>query len=200
MGSRTDEIDGIVARAGTHPVWGYAHCLRVHALACRIAEAEDFDYDEEVLHLSALLHDIGLYRAYARGEGKDHNRRSAIAARRLLRDRDFPEKRATTVLEAIERHPPGVAPGRSVEGALLKDAVALDYLGAIGLSRVFAMVGLEEDVPDLPSALRHAASLRRQLPGVLLLESSREISEVRCLQMDHFFEDVENSTANKKLL
>ena len=200
MGSLTEEIEGIVARAGTHPVWGYAHCLRVHALACRIAEAEDFDYDEEILHLSALLHDVGLYRAYARGEGRDHNRRSAAAARRILRDRDFPDKRAKTVIEAIERHPPGVKPGRSVEGALLKDAVVLDYLGAIGLSRVFAMVGVEEEVPDLPSALRHAESLRRQLPGVLLLESSREISEVRCLQMDNFFEDIKGSMTAKKFL
>ena len=200
MSLLTEEIEGIVARAGTHPVWGHEHCLRVHALACRIAEMEGFDYDEEILKLSALLHDIGLYRAYARGEGKDHNRRSAIAARRLLRDRDFPDKRARTVLEAIERHPPGVNAGRSVEGALLKDAVALDYLGAIGLSRVFAMVGLEEDVPDLPSALRHAESLRRQLPGVLLLDGSREISEVRCLQMDSFFEDLEGSEINTKSL
>ncbi len=200
MGSQTGKIEGIVARAGTHPVWGYAHCLRVYSLACRIADTEGFDYDEEVLHFSALLHDIGLYRAYARREGKDHARRSAVAAGRLLRDRDFPENRTRTVLEAIERHPPGRAPGRSVEGALLKDAVVLDYLGAIGISRVFAMVGLEDDVPDLSSALRHAESLRARLPGLLLLESSREISEVRCLQMDNFFEDLGGSVANVKLL
>ena len=35
-----EEIDALVARSGTHPVWGYKHCLRVHALAEAIAASE----------------------------------------------------------------------------------------------------------------------------------------------------------------
>jgi uncharacterized protein len=87
-----------------------------------------------------------------------------------------------------------------MEAALLKDAVALDYLGVVGLSRVFAMVGLEKDVPDLPAAVRHALSLRRSLPELLYFDASRRLAHTRVLEMDNFFDRLENDTANLKLL
>src|SRR5918998_4639414 len=195
-----EEIETLVARAGAHPIWGYIHCLRVFALAEELAEAERLDYDAEILRLAALLHDIGLYKAYTLREGTDHARRSVAVAARLLRDGDFPPQASRVVLDAIEHHPPGASPGRSAEAALLKDAVALDYLGTIGLGRVFAMVGLEDDVPDLAAAVRHAASLRRTLPDLLHLEASRRLAQERVLEMDEFFRSLENATANLKLL
>ncbi|MDX6379862.1 MAG: uncharacterized protein QOI57_886 [Rubrobacteraceae bacterium] len=195
-----EEIETLVSRAGIHPIWGYAHCLRVFALAEELARAERLDYDREILRLSALLHDIGLYRAYSLREGADHARRSVAVAARMLRDGDFPPQATRIVLDAIEHHPPGASSARSMEGALLKDAVALDYLGVVGLSRVFAMVGLEEDVPDLVAATRHAMSLRRSLPDLLHFDASRRLAQARVLEMDAFFESLEGVTANLKLL
>lgn len=195
-----EEIETLVSRAGTHPIWGYAHCLRVFALAEELAQAERLDYDQEILRLSALLHDIGLYRAYSLREGTDHTQRSVAVAARMLRDGDFPPHATRIVLDAIEHHPPGASPGRSTEAALLKDAVALDYLGVVGLSRVLAMVGLEEDVPDLPAAIQHATSLRRTLPDLLYFNTSRSLAQTRVLEMDNFFKGLEESTANLKLL
>jgi uncharacterized protein len=195
-----EEIDTLVSRAGKHPIWGYAHCLRVFALAEELARAERLDYDAEILRLSALLHDIGLYRAYSLREGTDHARRSVTVAARMLRDGDFPPQAARVVLDAIEHHPPGASSGRSTEAALLKDAVALDYLGVVGLSRIFAMVGLEEEVPDLPAATRHAISLRRSLPDHLHFDASRRLAQARVLEMDAFFKSLEGATNNLKLL
>ena len=195
-----EEIETLVSRAGTHPIWGYAHCLRVFALAEDLAREEQLDYDPEILRLSALLHDIGLYRAYSMREGADHARRSVAVAVRLLRDGDFPPQATRIVLDAIEHHPPGTAPGRSMEAALLKDAVALDYLGVVGLARVFAMIGLEEDVPDLAAAVRHAMSLRRTLSDLLYFDASRRLARERVLEMDGFFRNLESATANLKLL
>ena len=200
MRTIVEEIETLVSRAGTHPIWGYTHCLRVFALAKELAQAERLDYDQEILRLSALLHDIGLYRAYSLREGTDHTRRSMAVAARMLRDGDFPPHATRIVLDAIEHHPPGAAPGRSTEAALLKDAVALDYLGVVGLSRVLAMVGLEEDVPDLTAAIRHATSLRRTLPDLLHFGASRSLAQTRVLEMDNFFKGLEGSTANLKLL
>ncbi|MDQ4083513.1 MAG: HD domain-containing protein [Actinomycetota bacterium] len=195
-----EEVETLVSQAGTHPIWGYDHCLRVLSLAEELARAERLDYDEEILRLSTFLHDIGLYRAYTLREGADHVRRSVAVATRILRDGDFPPKAARVVLDAIEHHPPGAPQGRSMEAALLKDAVALDYLGAVGLGRVFAMVGLEEDVPDLAAATRHAQSLRRSLPELLYFDASRNLAHERVLEMDRFFENLENATASLKLL
>ena len=189
----TEEVEALVSRAGKDPIWGYAHCERVYALARRLAKAEDLGYDDEILRLASLLHDIGLYRAYNLREGRDHVQRSASVARRLLRDRNFPPESIQIVLDAIEHHPPGYPSGRSVEAALLKDAVALDYLGSIGLARVFAMVGLEEDVPDLEAAFRHAENLRYQLPPLLIFRASRDIARERCLEMDKFFSSLRQS-------
>ncbi|MDP8949376.1 MAG: HD domain-containing protein [Actinomycetota bacterium] len=195
-----EEIEAIVARAGTHPVWGYKHCLRVHALAEAIAASERLSYDEEILRAAALLHDIGLYKAYAFREAPDHARRSATVAERILKDGDFPPQATRAVVEAIIQHPPGVPGGGSTEAALLKDAVALDYLGAIGLSRMLAMVGLEDDVPDIPAALWQAENLRQKIPDLLIFDASRLLARERILEMDDFIKQVRNATANLKLL
>ena len=172
-----DEVEALVARVGTHPVWGYSHCLRVHALAEELARTERLSYDAEILR-----------------------RRSADVAERVLKDGDFPPQATRAVIEAILSHPPGAPPGGSVESALLKDAVALDYLGAIGLSRILAMVGTEDDVADIPAALWQAESLRRKIPDLLVFESSKGIARERILEMDDFLRDLKGATKNLKLL
>ena len=195
-----EEIENLVSRLGTHPIWGHAHCLRVCFLAESLAREEGLTYDPEALRLASLLHDIGLYKSFDRREGADHVQRSVSVASRMLRDGDYPSDSARVVLDAIEHHPPGASPGHHAESDLLKDAVALDYLGSVGLSRVFAMVGLEEEVPDLPAAFRHARSLRRSIPDLLRLGSSRELARERVIEMDDFFSNVERDSGNLKLL
>ena len=199
MKAIVDEAEKLVSRLGDHPVWGYAHCLRVGVLAETLAREEGLDYDAEALRLASLLHDIGLYKAYARRDGADHVRRSVAVATGMLRDGDYPPGASRVVLDAIEHHSPGAPPGHHVESDLLKDAVALDYLGSVGLSRVFAMVGTEDDVPDLPAAFRHARSLRRSIPDLLRLGAAREIARERVLEMDDFFANLERDTRNLKL-
>jgi uncharacterized protein len=196
----TDEVEALVARVGIHPVWGYAHCRRVHALAEELARSERIPHDAEILRIAALLHDVGLYKAYAFREAPDHARRSAEVAERVLKDEDFPPQATRAVVEAILSHPPGTPSGSSAESALLKDAVALDYLGAIGLSRILAMVGTEHDVPDIPAALWQAESLRRQVPGLLVFEASRGVARERIIEMDVFMQYLRNATNNLRLL
>lgn len=188
------EIEDLIARVGKHPVWGYAHCLRVNALATEIGREEGISFDDEILRLAALLHDIGLYKAYNLREAPDHAERSATVAGRILRDGDFPPQATRVVVEAIRCHPPGSSPASSMEAGLLKDAVALDYLGAVGLSRILAMVGSESEVPDLPSAVRHAESLQKSLPDLLLFEPSRAIARERIFEMDDFLSSLRRST------
>jgi len=195
-----EEVEALVARVGIHPVWGYAHCLRVHALAEELARSERIPYDAEILRMAALLHDVGLYKAYAFRDAPDHARRSSDVAERVLKDGDFPPQATRAVVEAILSHPPGAPSGTSAESALLKDAVALDYLGAIGLSRILAMVGTEDDVPDIPAALWQAESLRRQVPGLLVFEASKGIARERIIEMDAFLQDLRNATKNLKLI
>ena len=200
MKSLVKEIEGRVARAGTDPIWGYNHCRRVYAQARGLARSEQLSHDPKLLYIAALMHDIGLYKAYSHRKEPDHARRSAAVAEQLLRDGNLPAQDIQVVLDAIENHPPGAFTGFSVEAALLKDAVALDYLGAIGISRVLAMVGTEEDVPDLAAAVRHAEDLHRSIPGFLLLEGSKLLAQDRMGERDDFLENLRAATANLKLL
>src|ERR671921_646777 len=108
MSRVVEEIKALVARVGTHPVYGYTHCLRVYALAEDLAAQEEVSHDPEILRAAALLHDVGLYKAYALREPADHAKRSALVARRILQDWDFPPQASQAVIEAIELHPPAV--------------------------------------------------------------------------------------------
>ena len=200
MRSLVEEIEIRVARVGTNPIWGYDHCLRVYALARELGRTENLSFDAELLYVAALLHDVGLYKAYSRRKESDHARRSAAVAEQLLRDANFPARDTQIVLDAIVHHPPGSPAGSTVEAVLLKDAVALDYLGAVGVSRALAMVGIEDDVPDLPSAISNIQGLHRSIPGLLLLESSKGIARERIGEMERFVEDLAAATANLKLL
>lgn len=200
MKTLVKEIEARVARVGTDPIWGYNHCLRVYALAEDLARMERLSHDPQLLYIAALLHDIGLYKAYALRKAADHAQRSASVAEEILGAGSLPDRAIRIVLDAIENHPPGAFTGLSVEAALLKDAVALDYLGYIGVSRVLAMVGVEEDVPDLGAAIRHAESLHASIPGFLILESSRGVARDRTREKDHFIEGLCNATVDLKLL
>ncbi len=97
-----DEVEALVARVGEHPIWGYAHCRRVHELAKELAKAERLSYDPEILHAAALLHDIGLYKAYSLRDAPDHASRSAAVAERTLKDGDFPPQATRAVLDELE--------------------------------------------------------------------------------------------------
>ncbi len=195
-----EEIETRVERAGTDPIWGYKHCLRVYALAKDLGNAENLAFDADLLYIAALLHDIGMYKAYAHRKETGHARRSSAVAKQLLRDANFPARDTETVLYAIEHHPPGAPSGTSTEAALLKDAVALDYLGAIGVSRTLAMVGLDHDVPNISSAVRNVQDLHRSIPGCLLLESSKNVARERTTETERFLSSLDDSTANLKLL
>ena len=82
----------------------------------------------------------------------------------------------------------------------MKDAIGLDYLGAIGVSRMLAMVGTEDDVPDIRTAIWNAESLRQKIPDLLILQSSKDLAARRIREMEDFLEDLRDATAKLKLL
>src|ERR671915_391673 len=100
MKTVVEEIEEHIARVGTHPVYGYAHCLRVFALAEELAALEGVSYDVEILRAAALI-----FKAW-----------------------NSPPQASQAVIEATDHLPPGAPTGTASETVLLKDAVGLDYL------------------------------------------------------------------------
>jgi uncharacterized protein len=65
---------------------------------------------------------------------------------------------------------------------------------------MLAMVGTEDDVPDIPTAIWNAENLRQKIPDLLVLQSSKDLAARRIREMEDFLEDLRASTEKLKLL
>ena len=110
----------------------FDHVLRVVNLADRIAQAEGAN--AEIVHVAALLHDIGLDEGRA-----GHEASAARRAQEILRARGYDDTFCSSVAQAIESHRfrSGPTP-QTLEAQVLFDADKLDAIGAIGVARAFA--------------------------------------------------------------
>src|SRR4051794_33677708 len=110
--SRTDLPDSDIACAAREfvfdvsPVFVANHCVRGYLFARELAAVKglrcDVDYDDELLFLSCILHDLGA-TDYANGDQR-FEVDGADAAARFLRDNQVSEARVTTVWQAIALH------------------------------------------------------------------------------------------------
>ncbi len=107
------------------------HCVRSWLWAAAFARHEDREpYDDELLYVSALLHDIGLVEEFDNHTlaFEDAGGHVAIA---LTTGAGWSVARRRRAHEVIERHMwPSVDPELDVEGYLLEIATGLDISGA----------------------------------------------------------------------
>jgi uncharacterized protein len=118
------------------------HTLRVYDLCLKLARGIK-GLDLEVLHLSALLHDIGGPIELKDKTGKVcHFQESARMALRILKNLKYPKEKIDKVIHCIlaHRHRTGVKP-ESREAKILFDADKLDALGALGIARAYIWIG-----------------------------------------------------------
>ena len=113
--------------------WGINHVRRLLALIDVIGE--DQDYDKDVVWVATHLHDWGGYGEWKQ-PGVDHVERSLQVAGDYMKEQGYPEDFLDHVMECIGTHHSG-DPNRSIEAILLSDADALDFLGVIGVLRIF---------------------------------------------------------------
>jgi len=113
------------------------HALRVRAWGIKLAEEEGADVT--VIELAALLHDIGRSGAIE----KTHAESSAGLAVNILNKTGYPEDIVLRVKEAIASHSreAGHEP-KTLEAKILYDADKLDFVGAIGIGRLFTLAGV----------------------------------------------------------
>ena len=88
------------------PAFVANHCLRSYLFARELAAVKglqrDVDYDDELVFLSCILHDLGVTE-HANGDQR-FEVDGADAAARFLRDRGVQEERVVTVWQAIALH------------------------------------------------------------------------------------------------
>ncbi len=113
------------------------HALRVREWGKLLAEGDGAD--ATVIELAALLHDIG-----RSGVEKTHAESSAGLAVNILHKTGYSEEIVLRVRDAILTHSREVGhEPNTLEAKILYDADKLDFVGAIGLGRLFAMGGVE---------------------------------------------------------
>ena len=106
------------------------HCHRTYLWGSLLGGQGGIRYDEELLYVASLLHDLGATSRYP-GEGLHcFGVVSAMAARDFVRAREWEEARARMVAEAISLHlNVRVGLEHGPEAHLLSAAAALDVTG-----------------------------------------------------------------------
>lgn len=120
------EASALVAEVS--PDYLEGHCRRSHVFAALLGRALDIDYDEELLYLSTMLHDLGLTERYATGERLEVA--GARAAADFARGLGLPEEDAAVVWDAVALHASaGIADAKGGEVALAHFGIAVDVVG-----------------------------------------------------------------------
>jgi uncharacterized protein len=153
------------------PAWGYSHSRRDYSLARELAAADHVQLDDDVLFAAAFLHDIAAFPRWE-NEKLDHSDVGADVVASILEGTGFPQTKLEAVRGAIRSHmyyrdPVGA------EALYLHDADALDWLGAIGVARVIALVDPNGGAPDGPTVIKMLDENLAKVPSRVLSPAGR---------------------------
>jgi hypothetical protein len=176
------------------PAWGYSHCLRDYALARALAAADHATLDDDVLFAAAFLHDIAAFKPWE-DEKLDHSDVGADAAAKVLEGTAFPRAKIDAVRGAIRSHMYYRDP-QGPEALYLHDADALDWLGAIGVARIIALVDPNGGSPDGPAAVKMLEENLAQVPGRVLSPAGRARVPRRRAELQRFLENLRRESDN----
>ncbi len=147
-----DKVTEFAARNFKHPAWGFSHSQRDYALAKRLADADHVSLDDDVLFAAAYLHDMAAFDSWAEAK-QEHGDTAAAKIDLVLAGTDFPQAKLDAVREAIRAHM-YYRDAKSPEARYLHDADALDWLGAIGVARLIALVDAKGGKPVGPDMIK----------------------------------------------
>jgi HD superfamily phosphodiesterase len=187
--------------AATHfrnPAWGYSHCLRDYALARELAAADHVTLDDDVLFAAAYLHDMAAFKPWE-NEKLEHSDVAAGIIDTVLGGTGFPMAKIDAVRGAIRTHMyyrDPVGP----EALYLHDADALDWLGAIGVARVMALVDPNGGDPDGPKAVKMLEDNLKDVPGRVLSPAGRAQVAPRKAELEGFLRDLRRESDNLRTL
>lgn len=117
-----------LARAAC-PSFLFNHCMRTFLFAAMFAERDRIAYDQEMIFIAALLHDLGLTKDYASTE-RPFEMDGADAAKAFLTSRGVSEARSELVWSAIAMHASMLVDHQPPQVALVGDGAGADVFGS----------------------------------------------------------------------
>ena len=177
-----------------HPAWGYSHSVRDYALARELAAEDQVLLDDDVLFAAAYLHDIAAFPTWENGK-LDHSDVGADIIASILKNTGFPMGKIGVVQGAIRTHmyyrnPVGP------EALYLHDADALDWLGAVGVARIIALVDPKGGAPDGPTVVKMLEENLEKVPVRVLSPSGRRRVPQRKEELQEFLNNLRRETNN----
>jgi uncharacterized protein len=167
-----------------NPAWGYSHCVRDYTLARRLADQDHAHIDDDVLFAAAYLHDMAAFKPWE-DEKQDHSDVGAMTIDVVLKGTDFPPQKLEAVRAAIRTHMyyrDPVGP----EAIYLHDADALDWLGAIGVARIIALVDPEGGDPTGPDSIKSIEDNLKNVPPRVISPAGRALVAPRVAESRQF--------------
>jgi uncharacterized protein len=191
-------VRDFAAKHFKNPAWGYSHCMRDYALARELAAADHVALDDDVLFAAAYLHDMAAFKPWE-NEKLDHSDVAAGLVDTVLKGTGFPMAKIDAVRGAIRTHMyyrDPVGP----EALYLHDADALDWLGAIGVARIMALVDPNGGEPDGPKAVKMLEGNLKDVPARVLSPAGRARVAPLKAELEEFLKDLRRETENLQTL
>ena len=195
------EVADFTAQNLKHSAWGFAHAERDYLLAVELAEKGGLQVDKDVLYAAAYLHDMGGFEPYKK-DGVDHADRSAEVCDSVLIPAGFPPEKLEAVRAAMKTHSyyDDRIPATN-EAKVLHDADSIDFLGAIGITRILSLTGREPFLPDISASLKLLDQLRKAAPKHIYSGPYAEnIAKERAAEMDAFLGQLDQESHQRKHL
>jgi uncharacterized protein len=181
-----------------NPAWGYSHCERDYALAKELAAADQIAVDDDVLFAAAYLHDIAAFAPWEDTKA-DHSDVGARVVDTILKGTGFPMAKIDAVRGAIRTHMYYRDP-LGPEALYLHDADALDWLGAIGVARIMALVDPNGGSPNSARAVAMLVDNLNKVPSHVLSPAGRAKVPERKAELDKFLVDLRRETDDLRTL
>jgi uncharacterized protein len=193
-------VQRFAAQHFKHPAWGYSHSVRDYELAKAMAAEDHVPLDDDILFATAYLHDMAAFAPWDREkEGIDHSDEGARVVDTVLRGTGFPESKLDAVRDAIRTHMYYRTPVGH-EAVYLHDADALDWLGAIGAARVFALVDPNGGDPDGPNVVKTLEENLAKVPPGVVSPAGKKRLPSRQKELAQFLEDLRRETDHYRTL
>jgi HD superfamily phosphodiesterase len=172
--------------------------MRDYALARELAAADHVALDDDVLFAAAYLHDMAAFKPWE-SEKLDHSDVAAGIVDTVLEGTGFPMAKIDAVRGAIRTHMYYRDPA-GAEALYLHDADALDWLGAIGVARIMALVDPNGGNPDGPKAVKMLEDNLKEVPARVLSPAGRARVDARRAEQEEFLRDLQRETENLRTL
>jgi hypothetical protein len=176
------------------PAWGYSHSTRDYVLARELAAKDGATLDDDVLFAAAYLHDLAAFAPWE-DANKDHADVAADLVHTVLDGTGFPMAKIDAVRGAIRTHMyfrDPVGP----EAIYLHDADALDWLGAIGVARIIALVDPQGGAPDGPAMAKELEDNLAKVPDRVVSPAGRALVPARKAELEKFLQDLRRESTD----